>query len=161
METIVINKKKFDYSPSLEAYVNRDIPTMPLVFDGKNVVPLQAYEVSRTRTVGADGSVSQTDTIKFVQQHEQAKQKHQIALLKLRTQLGYNYDGATFYAVPYDTVKVGKHSFQRFTLTTLKPETEPLEQINEAKRKALAALREWRTLQNRYVSQQVQTLFDK
>lgn len=87
METIKIKDKDFDYSPSLEAYVNRDIPTMPLVFDGKNVVPLQAYEVSRTRTVGADGSISQTDTIKFVQQHEQAKQEYAVALLKLRTQL--------------------------------------------------------------------------
>jgi hypothetical protein len=97
METIIINKKEFDYSPSLQAYVNRDLPTLTLVWDGKNVVPLQAYEISRTRTVAADGSISQTDTVKILQQHEQAKQEYQVAVLQLGTQLARV--GVSFSAV--------------------------------------------------------------
>jgi hypothetical protein len=61
---IIINDKVFDYSEKYKAYVNLELETMPMVWDGSNVVPLQFYELSQTDTVHQNGDVSRTTTLK-------------------------------------------------------------------------------------------------
>lgn len=72
---LTINGQPFDFSEAQGAYVHKVNETLTLVWDGANVIPLQVYEMNRNHTVYPDGSVSRTDTVRFVQPKEVYEQK--------------------------------------------------------------------------------------
>ncbi len=87
---ITINNAPFDFSPTLGAYVHKPTPTLTLVWDGTEVVPLEAYKLRQTDTVHANGDVSRTREITQLPAAEQlanAQAQTAIAREKVKRQL--------------------------------------------------------------------------
>lgn len=87
---IIINNTPFDFSPTYGAYIHKPTPTLTLVWDGTEVVPLEAYKLRQTDTVHANGDVSRTREITQLPAAEQlanAQAQTAIAREKVKRQL--------------------------------------------------------------------------